>query len=120
MKHPNVLPYQILVSTIHGKIWKCPTKTINLKYQLQRGMMNSSDWMDHILYGWMADNPAIKKYKIWSRIEFKIKSKYYLELQISETMKLVGGSENNITQGRNGENVPHLQISEFISSFQSR
>ena len=77
-------------------------------------MMNSNDWMDHILYGWMADNPAIKKYKIWSRIEFKIKSKYYLELQISETMKLVGGSENNITQGRNGENVPHLQISELI------
>lgn len=29
-------------------------------------------------------------------------------------MKLVGGSENNITQGRNGENVPHLQISELI------
>ena len=29
-------------------------------------------------------------------------------------MKLVGGSENNITQGRNGENVPHLEIGELI------
>ena len=41
---------QILACTIYGKIKKNNTKTINLKYQLQRGMINLSYFKDHILY----------------------------------------------------------------------
>ena len=46
----NMLFYQILVYTIHGKLLKSHTKTINIKYQLQRGMKKLNYLMDHILY----------------------------------------------------------------------
>ena len=45
-----MLLYQILAYTIHGKNKKYHTKTINLKYQLRRGMENLSYLADHILY----------------------------------------------------------------------
>ena len=40
----NVLLYQILVFTIHGKM----LIIINLRYQLQHGIMNFNYLMDHI------------------------------------------------------------------------
>ena len=45
-----MLLYQILAYTVHGKIQKCRSKTINLKYQHQDGMKNLNYLMDHILY----------------------------------------------------------------------
>ena len=29
-------------------------------------------------------------------------------------MKLLGSTENNITKGKNGENIPHLEINKII------
>ena len=60
------------------------------------------------------DKPSVKIYvnKIESRIKFKIKNGYSLELLTSETMKLLGSTENKITKDKNGENVPHLEITE--------
>ena len=46
----NILIYQILVFTTHGKIRKSHTRIINLKYQLQYGMKDLNFLMDHILY----------------------------------------------------------------------
>ena len=46
----NILIYQILVFTTHGKIRKRHTRIINLKYQLQYGMKDLNFLMDHILY----------------------------------------------------------------------
>ena len=46
----NILLYQILACTIHEKIQKCHTKTINLKYQVQCEMKDLSYFTDHILY----------------------------------------------------------------------
>ena len=46
--------------------------------------------------------------KIENRITFKIKTGYYLELLMSETMKLLGSTKSKITKDKNGENVPHL------------
>ena len=62
------------------------------------------------------DNPAIKIYvnKIENRITFKIKTGYYLELLTPETMKLFGSTESKITKDKNGENVPHFEIVEFV------
>ena len=31
-----------------------------------------------------------------------------------ETMKLLGSTENEITKDKNGENVPHLEITEVV------
>ena len=62
------------------------------------------------------DNPSTKiyVYKIENRITFKIKNGYYLELLTPETMKLLGSTESKITKDKNGENVPHLEITEVV------
>ena len=39
---------------------------------------------------------------------------YSLELLTSETMKLLGSTKNKITKDKNGENVPHLEITEVV------
>ena len=52
--------------------------------------------------------------KIASRITFRIKTGYYLELLTSKTMKLFRKTKNKITMDKNGENVPHLEITEVL------
>ena len=49
--------------------------------------------------------------KIETRITFQIKTGYYLEIL---TMKLLGGTKSKISKDKNGENVPHLEITEVI------
>ena len=47
----NMLHYQTLAFTIHGKVQNSHTKIINLKYQLQhRTIKNLKYLMDHILH----------------------------------------------------------------------
>ena len=46
---------------------------------------------------------------------FKIKTGYYLKLLTPEKMKLLGSTENKITEsGKNGENVSYLEITEVV------
>ena len=52
--------------------------------------------------------------KIENRVTFKIKTGYYLQLLTPETMKLLGSTKNKITKDKNGENVPHLEITEVV------
>ena len=101
---------------------------INLKYQLQHGVMHLTYLMDHILYQIFTiilsilkkhektDNPSIRKYvnKIENRITFKIKTGYYLELLTTETMKLLGNTKNKITKNKKGKNVLHLDITVVV------
>ena len=47
-------------------------------------------------------------------VTFKIKNGYILEILKSETMKLLGSTGNKITKDKNGENVPHLKITEVV------
>ena len=58
----------------------------------------------------------MKKYvnKIENRITFSIKTGYYSELLTPETMKLLGSTENKISKNKNGENVPHLEVTEVV------
>ena len=53
-------------------------------------------------------NPSIKIYvnKIGNRITFEIKTGFYLELLIPETMK--------IKKDKNDEHVPYLEITEVV------
>ena len=86
---------------------------MNLKYQLQHGMINLNclmdctysisniqDYFEYILkkHGENIDKPTVKIYvnKIEKRITFKIKNGYSLELLMPETMKLLGSTENKI------------------------
>ena len=52
--------------------------------------------------------------KVENRITFKMKNGCSLELLTKETMKLLGSTENKITKDKNGENVPHLEITEVV------
>ena len=47
-------------------------------------------------------------------VTFKIKNGYILEILTPETMKLLGSTGNEITKDKNGENVPHLKITEVV------
>ena len=62
------------------------------------------------------DNPSVWIYvnKIENRITFKIKKGYSLELLTPETMKLLRSSKNEKNEDKNGENVPHLEITEVV------
>ena len=64
----------------------------------------------------VTDNPSIISYvnKVKNRNTFKIKLGYYLELLMLETLKLLGSTKSKITRDKNGENVPHLEITEVI------
>ena len=45
---------------------------------------------------------------------FKIKAGYYRELLTPETVKLLGSTKSKKTKDKNGENVPHLEITEVV------
>ena len=53
-------------------------------------------------------------YKLENGIMFKIKKGYYLQLLVPETLKLLGSTKSKINEGKNGENVPHLEITEVV------
>ena len=75
------------------------------------------DYFDYILkkHGENIDKPSVQIYvnKIENRVTFKFKDEYSLELLTPETMKLLGSTENKITKDKNGEYVPHLEITEL-------
>ena len=62
------------------------------------------------------DKPSVQIHvnKIEKRVIFKIKNGYSLETLTSETMKLLGSTGYEITKDKNGENVPHLEITEVV------
>ena len=43
-----------------------------------------------------------------------MKDGYSLKLLTAETMKLLGSIKNKITGDKNGEDVPHLEITEVV------
>ena len=47
------------------------------------------------------------------KITFKIKTGYYLELLTPQTIKLLN-TKNKIIKNKNGDNVPHLKITEVV------
>ena len=47
-------------------------------------------------------------------LHLKLKKGYSLDLLTPETMKLLGSTENKIIKDKNGENVPHLEITEVL------
>ena len=101
--------------------FKISAPTWNDKFELPDGSYSVSDIQDYFEYilkkhGEDIDKPSVQIYvnKIKNRITFKFKNGYSLELLTSETMKLLGSTENKITKDKNGENVPHLEITEVV------
>ena len=101
--------------------FKISAPTWNDKFELPDGSYSLSEIQDYFEYilkkhGENTDKPSVQIYvnKIENRLTFKIKNGYSLELLTSETMKLLGGAENEITKDQNGENVSHLGTTEVV------
>ena len=79
---------------------------------------NIQYYFEYVLkkHGENIDKPSVKIYvhKIENRITFKMKNGYSLELLTTETMKLLGSTENKITKDKTGRNVSHLEITEVV------
>ena len=96
---------------------------MNLNYQMDRIQYQTFKIILSIFkkkHGEDIDKPSVQIYvnKIENRVTFKIKNGYSLELLTPETMKLLGSTENKITKDKNGENMPHLEITEVVSVLQ--
>ena len=52
--------------------------------------------------------------KIENRITFKIKTGYYLEFLMPETMKILESTTSKTSKDQNGENVIHSEITGVI------
>ena len=93
----------------------------NDEFELPDGLYSVSDIQDYCKYilkkhGENTNKPSIKIYvnKIENRITFKMKDGYSIELLTPETMKLLRSTKNKITDDKNDENVPHLEITEVV------
>ena len=93
----------------------------NDKFELLDGSCSVSDIQNNFNYitkrhETLSENPAIKMYinKNENRFRFKIKSVFYLELLLLETVKLLRSTESKITKDKNGTNVPNLGITEVM------
>ena len=107
-------------SYINNK-FKISAPTSNEEFKLPDGsysVSNIQDYFEYILkkHGENINKPPIQIYvnKIENRITFKIKNGYCLELLSKETIKLLRSTENKITTDKNGENVPHLEITKVV------
>ena len=108
-------------SSYNNNKFKISAPTWNEEFKLPDGSYSISDIQDYFQYilkkhSESVDNPSIRidVNKIENRITFKIKSGYYLELLTPDTMKLLGSTESKITEDKDGEIVPHLEITELV------
>ena len=108
-------------SSYNKKKFKISSPTWNEEFTLPDGSYSVSDIQDYFQYmlkkhGENIDKLYIQIYvnKIKNRITFKIKKGSSLGLLTKETMKLLGSTKNIITEDKNGENVPHLEITEVV------
>ena len=64
----------------------------------------------------LTENPPVQIYpnKIKSRIVFKIKTGYKLELLTPETMKLLGSTKKDVDSDKNSENIAKLESVEVV------
>ena len=108
-------------SSYNNNKFEISTPTWNEELTLPNGSYSVSDIQDYFRYilkkhGENTDKPSIQIYvnEIENRITFKIKNGCSLELLAKETMKVLGSTKNKITKGKNGGNVPHLEITEVV------
>ena len=108
-------------SSYNNNKFEISALTWNEELTLPDGSYSISDIQDYFQYILKkhrenTDKPSIQIYvnKIENRITFKIKNAYSLELLTKETIKLLGSNKNKITKDKNGENLPHLEITEVV------
>ena len=113
--------WKSIKSSYNNNKFKISAPTWNDEFELPDGSYSVSDIQDYFEYilekhGEDIDEPSVQIYvnKIENRITFKIKDGYSLELLTPGTMKLLGSTKSKINKDKNGENVPHLEITEVV------
>ena len=108
-------------SLYNNNKFKISAPTCKDKFELPDRSYSVSDIPDYFEYilkkhGENTDKPSVQIYvnKSESRVTFKIKNGYSLELLTLVTIKLLGSTENEITKDKNSENVLHLEITEVV------
>ena len=101
--------------------FKISAPTWNDTFDLPGGSYSISDIQDYFELNIkkqenLTENPPVQIYvnKIKSRIVFKIKTGYKLELLTPETMKLLGSTKKDVDKDKDGENVPKLESVEVV------
>ena len=91
----------------------------NDKFDFPDGLYSISDIQDYFeciikKHETIAENPRVQIYvnQIKSRIVFKIKTGYKLELLSRETVKLLGSAKKDVDKDKDGEDVPKLESVE--------
>ena len=89
-------------------IGKNISKNLSSKY--------SQELLDNAKQSTITDSPPIRIYlsKIENLIIFRTITGYYFKLLSPEIMKSLGSTNSTITKNKNGENVPHLEISDLV------
>ena len=108
-------------SSYNNNKFKISAPTWNDKFELPNGSYSVSDIQDYFEYnlekhGEDIDEASVQILvnKIENKITFKVKKGYSLELLTPETMKLLESTKNKIIKDKNGENVPHLEITDVV------
>ena len=108
-------------SSYNNNKFEISTPTWNDKFELPDGSYSISDiqnYLEYILKNHEEDidKPSVQicVNKIENRVTLKIKNGCSLELLTPETIKLLGSNKNKVTKDKNGENVPHLEITEVV------
>ena len=98
-----------------------PASTLSEDFELPNGSYSVLDIQNHFEYiikklETLTENSLIRIYvnKIENSITFGIQIGHYLKLLIPETMKLLGSNKTQINKNKNGENVPHLEITVVV------
>ena len=108
-------------SSYNNDKFKTSAPTWNDEIELPDGsysVSNIQDYFEYVLkkHGQDIDEPSVQicVNNIENRITFKIKNGYSLEFLTLETIKLLGNTKNKITEDKNGENVPYVEINEVV------
>ena len=114
-------PWKNIKNSYKNNKFKVSAPTWNEELELPAGLYSLSDIEDYFKcilkkHETNTDNPSIIIYvnEIEYRITFEIKTGYYLELLTPKTMKLLGSTKSKVTKDDDGENVPHLEITDTI------
>ena len=119
--HSIFYTWKNIKNSYNNNQFKISAPTSNDKFELPDGSFSVWDIQDYFEYilkqhGENIADPSVQIYvnKFESRITFKIKNGYSLEHLTPETIKLLESTENKVTKDKNGENVPHLEITEVV------
>ena len=101
--------------------FKISTPTWNEEFELTDASYYALEIQDYFEYtlkkhGEKTNNPSIRIYinEIENSITFKMKTGYFHELLMPETMKLLGSTKTKLTKDKNGENLPPSEINELL------